>query len=138
MTTRGGRIVGQRKRCLRCHQRGVMNANKLCEACKAAGWRWCSHGHHVVTARALKSVRHGCHACVNAKRTEIYRMRKRLKREPVPDGYVLINEAARLIFLSPTCIRVRIYRGHVKAWRRGPRSPWYIDPRSIDPRSIDQ
>ena len=30
--TRGGRRIAQRKRCLRCHERGVANANKLCEA----------------------------------------------------------------------------------------------------------
>lgn len=125
---RGGRLIGARKRCLRCHQRGVANANKLCEACKAAGWRWCSVGKHCAPVEAMLSVKHGCRACNQA---QLVARRYGTALQP-PPGYVSVAEAARRMHYSHTMVRLFATTGRLRSWRRSPTGQLWIDPASLE------
>lgn len=120
--TRGGRRIAQRKRCLRCHERGVANANKLCEDCKAAGWRWCSVGHHIVGVAAMLSVKHGCRACDSARQIT---QRYGAALTP-PDGALTVAAAAQRLHYSANSIRRQARTGQLQSWRRSPTGQIWI------------
>jgi hypothetical protein len=100
--------------CARClRESGRVSSARLCVACRALGWRWCSAGQHVV--RRVVSGR--CPACGRA----------RMRKAPPPAGYLPVKEAARRLGYSATHLTRLAQWGRVRAFQRTKRGPWYVE-----------
>jgi hypothetical protein len=113
--------------CQRCIIRNTRGCSKLCVACRASGWRWCSAGQHVVNGAMNNKHRcQSCHADYH------YRRWLRLRPRP-PAGYVRLSDAARALGFSRSALTYQIRAGifPYPTWRAKaiPRSPWYVEVR---------
>jgi hypothetical protein len=98
-------MTRQRKRqeisCVRCIINAVVPRNRLCNACRAAGWRWCRYGKHVVGGADVAADGRSCHACAAT-----YSSRLKLKQRGaiVPEGYMKVGDYARKYHVDRTTV----------------------------------
>jgi hypothetical protein len=99
--------------CARClRESGRRKNGKLCQACHAAGWRWCGLGRHVVSTAVHVDWRAACRPCYNASRRH---------------GGVRWAHKAGEIGYSPGSVRRLARKGKIPAFQRTPRGPWYVE-----------
>jgi len=111
--------------CVRCIVNSTRACSKLCVACRALGWRWCSAGQHVTNLKMNNT--HRCQVC----HAEYHRKRLRLLQPQPPAGYVRLSDAARKLGFSRSALTYQIRAGifPFPTWRAKaiPRSPWYVE-----------
>jgi len=109
------------KCCAFCHRHGRQGNNHLCEACKAAGKRWCADKKHVVNVSDYSVTAKRCYAC-HAER------HKRDRGTIPPAGYTSARALARQLGYHHAyllrCIKDGWMRG--KTWQRCAGGTWYV------------
>jgi hypothetical protein len=129
----GTERIYARRRCANCEQaRNLRGACKLCTVCMASGLRWCGRKKHVVTVADHVQHLGVCKACRIA-----YDAATKAARTPQPPtGYIRLEVVARRIGYSMSTLNRHIGLGWMAEhlWRRGPRSPWWIEDRATYPK----
>lgn len=111
--------------CAVCKQTsGRVRANRICEACKRAGHRWCQLGQHVVSIAEYN----GVDSCFVHRRDYVNRRNAIARQAQPPAGYVLISLIAERIGFAPSTIRRWIRNGWMRGsvWQYAPLSPYWI------------
>lgn len=114
------------KRCEHCHRHGGrIGSNRLCEDCKARGWRWCVIGRHVVPAADYARRRKSCHCCWRIDTQRRWHTVRGRAASP-PPGYVRLVDAAPTLGYSAVHLRGLLAAGRIDGWQRAPGGAWYI------------
>lgn len=119
------RYARVQRSCARCVVNTTRGTSKVCDACKAAGYRWCGSHRNVVPV--IKMARYNsrlCQACCLASQR-----RTSAKRRPQPPaGYVRLTTVAQRLHWSSRWLAFRAARGDFgnTVWQAHPRGAWYI------------
>jgi hypothetical protein len=115
------------RRCERCHRHGGrVRSARLCVDCRAAGWRWCAVGRHLVRVQEyIEASRRVCYDC----RREENRRQKLAARgvaiDP-PPGYVPMVEVCHTLGYSQAHVAYLLRRGVLTGWQRTRGGKWYV------------
>jgi len=114
--------------CAFCHTHGRVGNNHLCEACKAAGKRWCADQKHVVDSKDYSPKAKRCYAC--------HALRHKRDRGTIPpEGYERARTVARELGYTNEyvvrCIKAGWMRGDT--WQRCQGGTWYVAKRASYP-----
>ena len=107
---------------------------KLCNDCRANGWRWCTIGKHVIRHDVYLRKRYACHACYLA--DDLRRRHIAAGRQPTPPaGYIPLAVAADRVGFCRTWLAACLKDGSwpVTGWQRCERGRWYVEDRAVYP-----